>query len=108
MANSNKTKVITGKNTRLSYFHGWEPVSINGSPERYSVSVLIPKDDTETVNAINNAVNTAIEEGIGKFGSINLNFLFVTVIPSVMMRLMQVTGLSMQTAEPLHRLLIRL
>ena len=68
MANSNKTKVITGKNTRLSYFHGWEPVSINGSPERYSVSVLIPKDDTETVNAINNAVNTAIEEGIGKFG----------------------------------------
>ena len=68
MANSNRTKVITGKNTRLSYFHGWEPVSINGSPERYSVSVLIPKDDTETVNAINNAVNTAIEEGIGKFG----------------------------------------
>ena len=68
MANSNKTKVITGKNTRLSYFHGWEPVSINGSPERYSVSVLIPKDDTETVNAINNAVNTAIQEGIGKFG----------------------------------------
>ena len=68
MANSNKTKVITGKNTRLSYFHGWEPVSINGSPESYSVSVLIPKDDTETVNAINNAVNTAIEEGIGKFG----------------------------------------
>ena len=68
MANSNRTKVITGKNTRLSYFHGWEPVSINSSPERYSVSVLIPKDDTETVNAINNAVNTAIEEGIGKFG----------------------------------------
>lgn len=110
MANLIKTKVITGKNTRLSYFHGWEPISINGSPERYSVSVLIPKDDTETVNAINNAVNTAIEEGIGKFGGKkpNLNFLFVTVIPSVMMRLMQVTGLSMQTAEPLRRLLIRL
>ena len=30
MANINKTKVITGTNTRLSYFHGWEPVSING------------------------------------------------------------------------------
>lgn len=26
MANANRTKVITGKNTRLSYFHGWEPV----------------------------------------------------------------------------------
>lgn len=23
--NTNKTKVITGVNTRLSYFHGWEP-----------------------------------------------------------------------------------
>lgn len=31
MANTNnKTKVITGINTRLSYFHGWEPVSIDG------------------------------------------------------------------------------
>ena len=49
MANLNKTKVITGKNTRLSYFHGWEPISINGGPERYSVSVLIPKDDIESV-----------------------------------------------------------
>lgn len=25
----NKTKVITGKDTRLSYFNGWEPKSIN-------------------------------------------------------------------------------
>ena len=68
MANVSKTKVITGKNTRLSYFHGWEPTSINGGPERYSVSVLIPKDDKETVKAINNAVDAAIEEGIAKFG----------------------------------------
>lgn len=68
MANVSKTKVITGKNTRLSYFHGWEPISINGSPERYSVSVLIPKDDKETVKAINDAVDAAIEEGIAKFG----------------------------------------
>ena len=35
MANNNsKTKVITGMNTRLSYFHGWEPVSINGGAEK--------------------------------------------------------------------------
>ena len=68
MANVNKTKVITGKNTRLSYFHGWEPTSINGGPERYSVSVLIPKDDKETVEAINKAIDAAIEEGIAKFG----------------------------------------
>lgn len=68
MANVNKTKVITGKDTRLSYFHGWEPTSINGGPERYSVSVLIPKDDTETVEAISKAIDAAIEEGIAKFG----------------------------------------
>lgn len=64
MENVNRTKVITGKNTRLSYFHGWEPVSINGGAEKYSVSVLIPKDDIETINAINAAVDAAIEEGI--------------------------------------------
>ena len=44
MANmQNKTKVITGVNSRFSYFHGWEPISINGGAEKYSVSVLIPK-----------------------------------------------------------------
>ena len=68
MANVNKRKVITGKNTRLSYFHGWEPTSINGGPERYSVSVLIQKDDKETLDAINNAIDAAIEDGISKFG----------------------------------------
>ena len=68
MANMNKTKVITGVNTRLSYFHGWEPASINGGEPKYSVSVLIPKTDKETVDAINNAIDAAIEEGITKFG----------------------------------------
>lgn len=65
---TNTTKVITGKNTRLSYFHGWDPVSINNGPEKYSVSVLIPKDDVETIDAINKAIDAAIEEGIAKFG----------------------------------------
>lgn len=68
MAISTKTKVITGVNTRLSYFHGWEPTSINNGPERYSVSVLIPKDDIDTVNAINAAIDAAIAEGVAKFG----------------------------------------
>lgn len=69
MANTtNRTRVITGVNTRLSYFHGWEPVSINGGAEKYSVSVLIPKSDRETVDAVNAAIDAAIEEGISKFG----------------------------------------
>lgn len=35
---------------------------------KYSVSVLIPKDDKATVDAINAAVDVAIDEGISKFG----------------------------------------
>ena len=66
MANMNRTKVITGINTKLSYFHGWEPVSINGGAKKSSVSVLTPKDDTETVNAVNKAIDAAIEEGCCK------------------------------------------
>ena len=52
MANMNKTKVITGVNTRLSYFHGWEPASINGGEPKYSVSVLIPKTDNISISDI--------------------------------------------------------
>lgn len=65
---TNTTKVITGKDTRLSYFHGWEPVSINGGPEKYGTAVLIPKSDKATINAIEKAIDAAIEEGIAKFG----------------------------------------
>lgn len=68
MAKLNKTKVITGVDTRLSYFNGWHPVSINGGAEKYSVSVLIPKDDKETLVKIEKAIDAAIEEGIAKFG----------------------------------------
>ncbi|MFK4967121.1 DUF2815 family protein [Lactococcus garvieae] len=68
MSKQNTTKVVTGINTRFSYFHGWDPVSINGGAEKYSVSVLIPKDDTETIEAIEKAIDAAITEGVGKFG----------------------------------------
>lgn len=63
-----QTKVITGTNTRLSYFNGWEPKSINGGAEKYSVSVLIPKDDIATLTKIEQAIDAAIEEGGSKFG----------------------------------------
>lgn len=61
------TKVITGI-VRLSYANVWEPKSINGSAEKYSVSLIIPKNDTKTIKAINAAIDAAIEEGEGKFG----------------------------------------
>ena len=63
----NATKVVTGK-VRLSYAHVWEPVSINDSKPKYSVSLVIPKSDKETIKKINAAVDAALEEGIAKFG----------------------------------------
>lgn len=68
MANKeNSTKVVTGV-VRLSYANVWEPVSINGSKPKYSVSLIIPKDDRATVDAINRAVENAIKDGAAKFG----------------------------------------
>lgn len=63
----NLTKVVTGV-VRLSYANVWEPKSVNGGTEKYSVSLIIPKSDTKTIAAINAAVDAAIEEGKGKFG----------------------------------------
>lgn len=68
MSNTNTTKVITSKRTRLSYLNCWEPVAINGGKPKYSVSVLIPKDDKETIDKIEKAIDAAIEAGIAKFG----------------------------------------
>jgi hypothetical protein len=67
MSKNIKTKVVTGI-VRLSYEHVWEPASINGGEPKYSASLIIPKSDKKTVAAIQDAVDAAIEEGIGKFG----------------------------------------
>jgi len=62
MANQKKnTKVVTGV-VRLSYEHVWEAVSINGSNPKYSASIIIPKDDTKTIDAINSAIDSAIKD----------------------------------------------
>ena len=60
------TKVVTGPETRLSYAHVWEPQSINGSDPKYSVSLIIPKTDTKTVDAIKQAIKAAYDEGLNK------------------------------------------
>ena len=62
----NTTKVITGKDTRFSFCHIWEPESINGSDPKYSVSFIIPKSDTVTIEKINKAIRAAYEEGGSK------------------------------------------
>ena len=97
MATKNKnTKVITGK-VRLSYAHVWEPISINGGEEKYSVSLIIPKSDTKTVKDINAAVDAAIEAGIGKMVMSSVPMTRTTKMPTS----------STQTLGRHRRLLIR-
>ena len=62
----NETKVITGK-VRLSYANIFEPKSINGSDPKYSVSLIIPKDDTQMVKTIEKAIENAKERDKGKW-----------------------------------------
>lgn len=60
------TKVITGPNTRFSYLNAWEPKAIDGGKPKYSVSLIIPKDDTATIEKIKAAIQAAYEEGQSK------------------------------------------
>lgn len=63
----NLTKVVTGK-VRFSYAHVFEPTVDDDGNEKYSVSILIDKNDTKTVSAINNAIEAAKQAGVNKFG----------------------------------------
>ena len=61
------TKVITGVKTRWSYANIWDSKApLGGGTPKYSVSLIIPKDDTATVNKINAAIQAAYEEGQSK------------------------------------------
>ena len=64
---NNKTKVVTGM-VRFSYANVWEPKSINGGDEKYSVSLIIPKTDKKTIAQIEAAIEAAKQEGKAKFG----------------------------------------
>ena len=63
---NNPMKVITGPDTRWSYANVWEPKSINGGTPKYSVSLIIPKSDTKTVEKIKAAIEAAYKEGESK------------------------------------------
>lgn len=62
----NPTKVITGRDTRWSFANVWEPKFINGGAPKFSVSLIIPKSDTVTVEKIKAAIQAAYEEGQAK------------------------------------------
>ena len=61
------TKVLTGK-VRLSYCHLFQPYAMEENQEpKYSVSVIIPKTEKETIKAIKEAIKEAAEQGKSKF-----------------------------------------
>lgn len=61
----NPTKVVTGVCT-FSYLNCWDPKAIQGGTPKYSVSLIIPKSDTRTVEKIKSAIQAAYEEGQSK------------------------------------------
>ena len=63
---NNPLKVVTGVNTRWSYVNAWEAKSINGGTPKFSVSLIIPKADTRTVEKIKAAIEAAYHEGEAK------------------------------------------
>lgn len=58
------TKVVVP--CRISFANIWEARSINGGDEKYSVSLLIPKDDKATLAKIKKAIEAAKEAAKSK------------------------------------------
>ncbi len=58
------TKVVIP--CRISFANIWEPKSINGSEEKYSVSCIVPKSDKKTLAKIHAAIEAAKELGKNK------------------------------------------
>lgn len=67
MAKLNGNRVVTNE-VRLSYVTIAEPKGMEGADPKYSVSIIIPKSDAETIGLINRMVDKAIEDGVAKFG----------------------------------------
>lgn len=64
--NISLTKVIVP--CRFSYLHCWKPNAVNGGDPKYSVSAIIPKSDTETVEKIKRAIEQAKKDSVSKWG----------------------------------------
>ena len=65
---SNKVKVVTGK-VRFSYANVFSPKAAQeGATPKYSVSIIIPKSDTETIAKINKAFEEVKAASAAIFG----------------------------------------
>ena len=59
---SSETRVITGAKTRFAYLNVKKPRINEGGALKYSACLLIPKNDTETLDKISDAVWAAYNE----------------------------------------------
>ncbi len=67
----NQTTVVTGK-VRFCYVNVFEPTAMNdGEDPKYNICILIPKDDTKTVNKIKAAIEAAKQAGKAKLADKN-------------------------------------
>ncbi len=67
----NQTTVVTGK-VRFCYVNVFEPTAMNdGEDLKYNICILIPKDDTKTVNKIKAAIEAAKQAGKAKLADKN-------------------------------------
>lgn len=57
------SQVVTGK-VRFSYLNAFEPRSNNGGEPKYSVTLLIPKTDVVTKQAIDAAIQQTLQDGM--------------------------------------------
>ncbi|ADI00507.1 DUF2815 family protein [Salisediminibacterium selenitireducens] len=58
----------TQQPVRFSYANVHEPVSVKGGEPKYSVSIIIPKSHTATIQKIQAAIKETIEEQKDRFG----------------------------------------
>lgn len=68
MTQSTKVKVVTGK-VRFSYVNVFAPkASVEGGTPKYSVSIIIPKSDKETISKLQKAFEETKAASAGYFG----------------------------------------
>ena len=68
MTQSTKVKVVTGK-VRFSYANVFAPkASVEGGTPKYSVSIIIPKSDKETIAKLQKAFEETKAASAGYFG----------------------------------------
>lgn len=62
MAKTNRDVTVSG---RLSYEHLFTPHAVNENADpKYSMTLLIPKTDTKTIERLNAAINNAVQDGV--------------------------------------------